>query len=530
MRPRAGDPLRSSSGPGHRAGPTFFADPSFAGGHPPACTVLAVALRRARADGEADIVDCGSDTQIGLTVNGQSAGILLVLVFGAGTDYALLLVARYREELGRHDDAHEAARRALSRAAPAIAASAGTVVAALLVLLLARVNSTSGLGPIGALGVVLALVSALTLLPALLAATGRRTFWPLIPRVQGEGEDDAMRRGLWRRLGARLARRPRAVWTGGALILAILCTGVTSLDVGLPQDEQFRDRTEAVRGQDLIARAFPAGALAPATIVVGPGDAVEPVRSLPRDRPGIASLGDEVRRGPSGAVFDAVLKPDPYSAQAFTLVEELRDALDRAGMRDTLIGGQTATERDYRAAALRDDLVLPPLVLGVVFVILAVVLRALVLPIALIVSVILSYGAAFGVGTFMFAHVFGFAGLEPSLVLLSFIFLVGLGVDYNIFLMTRAREEVARHGQREGMLRSRDRDGDHVGRDRAGGHVRDAGGAAARRVDRDRVPGLLRRAARRADRALGDPARVRHRRGPAAVVAVALAPRRAPVG
>ena len=209
-----------------------------------------------------------------------------------------------------------------------------------------------------------------------------------------------------------------------------------------------------MRGTRLLDRSFPPGVLAPATVVVPPGEPVARVRTVLGRAPGVVSVSPRVRRGPPGTVLQATLAPDPYSSQALSLVPELRQRLDRAGLGDTLVGGASAVEHDYRAAALRDDELIPPLVLGVVMLILAAVLRALALPALLVVSVILSYGAALGTGAFLFSQVFGFAGVEPSLVLLAFIFLVGLGVDYNIFLMTRAREEVARHGHREGILRA----------------------------------------------------------------------------
>jgi RND superfamily putative drug exporter len=236
------------------------------------------------------------------------------------------------------------------------------------------------------------------------------------------------------------------------VLLPIPPPPVTSLDVGLPQDEQFRNQTESVRGQELIARGFSPGLLAPATVVVPERTSVEDVRAELQDAPGVASLAEQVRRGPAGAVFEAVLEPDPYSDRAFEIVEDLRDRLDAAGFEQTLLGGPTAVEHDYRAAALRDDLVLPPIVLAVVTLILAAVLRALLLPLLLVLSAILSFGAALGTGVLVFEHVFGFPGIEPSIVLLAFIFLVGLGVDYNIFLMTRAREEVEQRGQRRGIV------------------------------------------------------------------------------
>ncbi len=388
--------------------------------------------------------------EAGVTVNGQSAGILPVLVFGAGTDYALLIVARYREELRRHEDRHEAMRLALRRAGPAIVASGLTVIAALLCLTIAEVNGTAGLGPICAMGIALAMVSMLTLLPALLVVGGRRAFWPFIPRFGREGADET--HGMWRRIGERVARRPRPIWIGSFAVLVVLALGSLQVDTGLTSGNQFRGSVDSVDGQKLVAKAFPAGANAPTNVIVRDVAKVAPVRAALRRTPGVATLGP-VELGRPGARFDVILRPDPYSPQAFKLVPHLRVAAKRAGGNSVLVGGPTAEERDLRKASARDNRVIVPLALLVVFLILTLLLRAVVAPLILIGTVIASYAAAMGVGIFMFNNVFDFPGIDPGLPLFGFIFLVALGVDYNIFLMARVREESLKWGTRQGMIR-----------------------------------------------------------------------------
>ncbi len=389
--------------------------------------------------------------QAGVTINGQTAGVLPVLVFGAGTDYALLLVARYREELRRHEDRHEAMRVALRRAGPAIVASGLTVIAALLCLTLARVNATSGLGPVAAIGIAVAMLAMLTLLPAALVIFGRRAFWPFVPRVGGEGTDAT--HGPWRRLGDRIALRPRRVWVAAALGLAVLCLGLTQLSTSLTSGNQFRNEVASVQGQKLVDASFPAGANAPTTVIV-PDAARAPavVAALRRD-PRVAGVQVVERDPQAGVRLSVTLSVPPYSQQAFGLVPALRRSAKAAGGDGVLIGGPTAEERDLRVASAHDNRVIVPIVLLVVFLILAALLRAILLPLLLMATVVLSYAAALGVGGFFFAHVFGFAGADPSLPLFAFIFLVALGVDYNIFLMTRVREETQRHGTRMGTIR-----------------------------------------------------------------------------
>ena len=394
-------------------------------------------------------------TRQGLTVNGQSAGILSVLVLGAGTDYALLLVARYREELRRHADRHEAMALALRTVGPAIFASALTVIAALLCLALAKVNGTAGLGPIGALGIAVAMIAMLTLLPALLLIFGRFLFFPFVPRYDPAALTEPT--GIWRRLGDGISKRPRKVWVGVVVLLLVLSLGVLNFDDGLTQGNSFRDDVEAVQGQKLLSESFPSGANAPTDIVIDDLLQVDPVRSAVGAVPGVVSVESQV--GKQGAqisntvLLKATLKPEPFSTEAFALIPKIREAAKAAGGPSTLVGGATAVEADLRQAAARDTKLIVPIALLVVFLILMVLLRAVVAPLLLIVTVILSFLAALGVGAVVFDVIFGFPGSNPSLPLFAFVFLVALGIDYNIFLMARVREETRVHGTREGMVR-----------------------------------------------------------------------------
>jgi len=389
-------------------------------------------------------------TEIGVTVNGQSAGILPVLVFGAGTDYALLLVARYREELRRHEDKHAAMREAMRRAGPAIVASGLTVIAALLCLMLADVQGTAGLGPIGATGIAVAMLSMLTVLPALLVIGGRWSFWPFIPHVGDEAADET--HGAWRRIGERIGRGPRRVWIGTVAVLLLMTLGWLNIDTGLTQGNSFRGDVESVRGQDLLAASFPAGASGPTDVIVPDPSKAAAVASALSGVEGVEDVR-EVGRGEPGVILQATLTAEPYSTEAFDLVPDLRQAAQGAGGSDVLVGGPTAIETDLREAAAHDSKLIPPIALAVVLLILVVLLRALVAPLVLIGTVILSFGAALGLGFVIFDVIFGFPGSDPSLPLFAFIFLVALGVDYNIFLMARVREETLRRGPREGTLR-----------------------------------------------------------------------------
>ena len=389
--------------------------------------------------------------EAGVTVTGQSGGILPVLVFGAGTDYGLLLVSRYREELRSHQDKHDAVRIAMRRAGPAIVASGLTVMAALLTLSIAEVTSTAGLGPIGALGVGLAMVSMLTILPALLAITGRKAFWPFIPRYGSEGTDET--HGLWSRIAAWVGRGPRRVWIGTTVLLLVLCVGLTQLNSDLTSGNGFRNDVDSAEGQNLIEESFPAGANAPTDIVVTDTAKLDAVRAAVAEAPGVAEVSLEEEQGPTGTKLEVTLDQDPYSTEGFDLVPGIREAAHGAGDDDVLVGGPTAAEYDLRQSAARDNRLVVPIALVLVLLILMALLRAVVAPLILIGTVILSYGAALGIATFFFENVFDFPGLDPTLPLFAFIFLVALGIDYNIFLMTRVREETITHGTWEGMLR-----------------------------------------------------------------------------
>jgi putative drug exporter of the RND superfamily len=389
-------------------------------------------------------------TELGVTVTGQTSAILTVLVFGAGTDYALLIVARYREELRRQEDRHDAVATAMRTAGPAIVASAATVMLGLLCLGLAEVKGTSGLALIGAMGIGLAMVVMCTLLPALLAIFGRRAFWPFIPHYGDEGADAT--HGFWRKVAERVGWRPRRIWIGSSVALAVMALGLVTYNNGLTTGNGFRDEESSTRGQDLVAQAFPAGADVPNTVLVPNPQQANEVRAALRRQPEVAALGP-VETGPPGARFDLVLRSEPYSTEAFDQIPDLREVAEGAGGEDVLIGGPTAEEHDVRQSAKRDTYVIVPIVLLVVLIVLAILLRAVILPLILIATVVLSFLAALGVGAFFFEYVFDFPGADPSLPLWTFVFLVALGIDYNIFLMARVREEALRHGTRHGMLR-----------------------------------------------------------------------------
>jgi RND superfamily putative drug exporter len=391
----------------------------------------------------------------GVVINGQTGGILLVLVFGAGTNYALLLTARYREELHEYEDKHDAMRVAVRQAGPAILASSGTVVAALLCLSLASVNSTAGLGPVGAMGVAIAALAMLTVLPALLLIGGRRAFWPFVPRFEGEGSvaaSTAWRTGSWGRLGAWVERRHRPVWIVTALALGALALGTLSLDTSLTTGNAFRGDVEAVEGQKLLERSFPAGASAPTTVIVTNTGRLDDVLAAAEAAPEVEIVGP-VQSGPPGARFDVTLTEDPFSQAGFAQIEPLREQLRAAGGDAVLVGGATAEEADLRAAVRSDTLLLVPLVLAVVFAILVLLLRALVGPLVLMATVVLSFFAALGLSLAVFELFFDFPGEDPSYPLFAFIFLVALGIDYNIFLMARVREEALALPTKEALLK-----------------------------------------------------------------------------
>ena len=387
-------------------------------------------------------------THSGLVVNAQSAGILTVLVFGAGTDYALLLVARYREELRRHEDRHEAMAFALHRSGPAIFASGATVIAGMLCLLAGSLNSTKGLGPVAAVGIGVGLLVMLTLLPALLVVVGRWVFWPTRPSF---GSQDHTEGSLWARVGRRIARAPRRTWVVTSVLLAIASVGMVQLNAtGLSNADTFFGKPDSIVGEEVVARHFPGGAGNPVVVVSRPDKAAD-VRSAMQGVEGIAAVGEPVTQGGS-AFIEGTLEDAADSDAAAATVERVRDAVHAVPGADALAGGNTAVRSDTLAASDRENRVIIPLILLVVFLILALLLRAVVAPLILIATVVLSFGAALGLSALLFRHVFGFAGADPSLPLFVFVFLVALGIDYNIFLMTRVHEEAKQHGTRRGAL------------------------------------------------------------------------------
>jgi RND superfamily putative drug exporter len=385
----------------------------------------------------------------GLVVNAQSAGILTVLIFGAGTDYALLLIARYREELRHHHDRHEAMAVALHRSGPAIFASAGTVIAGMLCLLVAETNSTKGLGPVLAIGIVIGVLAMLTLLPALLVICGRWVFWPTRP-VEGSAEPTAT--GFWARVGLRISRHPRQVWVGTALVLAVAAIGISVLNAnGLPTKDQFTKTVDSVVGERVIEQhGFPGGAGQPVSVLSNTGQAAQ-VAAVVKADPGIASVSPAVVKS-GEADIEATLKDAPDSQPAYNTIDRLRTSVHKIPSADALVGGGTAVNLDVQRAADHDRNVIIPLILLVVFVILMLLLRAVVAPLILVGTVVLSFAAALGISALLFRYVFDFSGADNSLPLFVFVFLVALGIDYNIFLMTRVREEAQKYGMRRGAL------------------------------------------------------------------------------
>ncbi|GIM90628.1 MMPL family transporter [Paractinoplanes toevensis] len=383
---------------------------------------------------------------VGERTDASVSGIVSVLVFGAGTDYALLLISRYREELRRTESRQEAMTRAWRGAAPAITASAGTVVLALLTLLAAVLTSNRTLGVAAAVGVVVALLFGLFVLPAAVVALPRGVFWPKVPAV---GSADPTETGWWSRVAHGVGKRPGAVLAVALGVLVIFSAGLLKLDVGLSQTEQFRTKVESIVAQEALARHFPAGAAQPAQVIVDSGQADRTEAAL-RQVDGVAAVLP-AERSTDGqlAQIGVQLTDDSGTTAADRTIRNLRAALP-----DALVGGAPAADFDKREANLRDDRVVVPLVLAVVLLVLLVLLRSLIAPILLLVTVVISYAASLGAATVLLTTGFDMPALDSSVPLLSFLFLVALGVDYNIFLVTRARDEaIARGGTRAGMLR-----------------------------------------------------------------------------
>ncbi|WP_034713195.1 MMPL family transporter [Intrasporangium chromatireducens] len=382
----------------------------------------------------------------GVVWDESTIGILSVLVFGAGTDYALLLISRYRDELRRHEDRREAMALALRRTAEAVLSSATTVVVAVLTLLLSAFPGTRGLGLASAVGVATAAGFVLIVLPAALVVFGRWVFWPKVPHVGEASLADA--RTPWRRIGEAVAARPMRVIAATLVGLGIAAALGTGISTGLSTAEQFLDKPEAISAAERLAQSFPAGSADPAVVVTtaeaqGVLDRVSGSTGVTSAR--VTAQGNGVTQ------IDAVLAGAPGSDEVRSSVSALRDHL--SGLPDTHVGGTEAAALDTASASRHDRSVILPLILGLVLVALVLLLRSLVAPVVLVATVLLTYVASLGLSWLVFTQWLGFARLDDSAPLLSFVFLVALGVDYNIFLVTRAREEAQGHGTRSGMVR-----------------------------------------------------------------------------
>ena len=401
---------------------------------------------------KADIID----------VDGQSQGILSVLVIGAATDYALLLIARYREELHHHENRFDAMRAAYKGVWEPILASGSTVAIALMVLLFSQLTNTAGLGPIGAIGIVVSMITILTLLPALLLLFGRWIFWPRVPKNDG---DDHVLEGMWSKVGAGIGRNPRKAWviTGTVLLLFAFASTTLKAD-GIGTVDTFTGKPESVVGQKLLLKHFPGGEGDPTQVVVS-ADKIEAVTTALTGAPGVSSITPaldglpipgqpvpEVKIVDNKAILNVTLDAAPDSVEAGNDIPELR-RLAKAADSTALVGGTSAVYYDVRQANNRDNRVIIPIILLVITLILGVLLRSILSAIVLLGTVVLSYFATLGVSALVFNHVFGFAGGDNSFPLFAFIFLVALGIDYNIFLMSRVREESQKIGTRAGVIK-----------------------------------------------------------------------------
>ncbi|MFB8170590.1 MMPL family transporter [Kitasatospora purpeofusca] len=408
-----------------------------------------------------------------VTVDGQVQGLLSILVIGAATDYGLLLSARFREELHLHGDRFAAMRTAWRHSLEPIAASGATVALGLLVLLLSDLTNNRALGPVGAIGIACAVLSALTFLPAALVLAGRAAYWPARPAADGRAPVNA----VWARVAELVARRPRALWAGSLVVLAALAALAPTLDAGgVPQSELFVKAQPSAAGQRLLSAHFPGGSGNPAVIIAA-ADRAAPVTAAAAAVPGVAAVRATTAGAPGGAQsgasgaaqggasgaaplvvdgrvrLEATLTDPADSDAAIATVHRLRDAVHAVPDARALVGGYTAQQEDTRTTAAHDRRLITPVVLLCVLAVLVLLLRSLVAPLLLAATVALSYLATLGVSAVVFPHVFGFSAVDPSVPLYGYVFLVALGVDYNIFLMTRVREESLRVGTREGVLR-----------------------------------------------------------------------------
>jgi RND superfamily putative drug exporter len=397
-----------------------------------------------------------------LDLNGQSQGILSVLVLGAATDYALLLIARYREELHHHESRYEAMRISLKGVIEPILASGSTVIAGLLVLLLSDLSGNRGLGPVGAIGVAVSMITVLTFLPALLVVFGRWIFWPKIPKFD---DVDEQLSGTWAKIGNAVERNPKRIWISTALLLVIFAGFSFTLKAdGLANTEAFTKRTDSVIGLEKLGEHFPSGEGSPVEIVVKQNDvarattALLTVDNVAFVEPVVA--GQKIPGAPTPPIkivdgqvlLNATLKVAPDSVEARNTIPLIRDAV-HAIDKDILVGGGTAVQFDTDVASRHDNRVIIPIVLIIIGIILGLLLRSILAAALLLLTVVLSFMATLGVCQLVFENVFGFKGADASFPLFTFIFLVALGIDYNIFLMTRVREESLKLGTRKGVIK-----------------------------------------------------------------------------
>lgn len=402
------------------------------------------------ADGMAGILARRVADALGFVPDASVVGILSVLVFGAGTNYALLLISRYREELLTYADRREAMRVAIRGAGPAILASGSTVAVALGLLLLAEIEGRQVLGLMSAVGIVVAMIAGLLVLPSALVIFPRGIFWPLVPKVGGK---NPFEKSIWTKLGKSVSKRPVIIAGAGIAILGVLATGGIGVKTGLSATEIFIQKPEAVVGQEVLAKAFSAGSATPTQVIVD-AESVSAATEILVGVPGV----DEVREGATNdeiTQLDVILNAAPESQEALDIVRQLRVELDAlpAGTL-ALVGGQDATTLDAQDATARDQALLVPLILISVFLILIVLLRSLLTPILLLVAVVGSFFSAVGASWLVFQNIFGFPALDLTVFILAFLFLVALGVDYSIFLVTRAQEEARTLGTREGMRKA----------------------------------------------------------------------------
>ena len=398
-----------------------------------------------------------------ITLDGQSQGILSVLVLGAATDYALLLIARYREELHLHESRFAAMKVAWRGVVEPILASGTTVVIGLMVLLLSQLNNNRGLGPVGAIGIICSMITILTLLPALLVVFGRWIFWPKIPRF---GDPDEKLKGGWAKVGAATERNPRRYWVGATALLIVLAGFSTTLNAtGLSTIDSFTQRTDSVVGQEELLKHFPGGQGQPTQVVVKEAIAPAAIAKL-RSNPGVDSvetmvMGFAVPGQPlppakvvdGNMLLNVTLKYAPDSEEAIALIPGLRSDMESLD-KSILVGGSTSVSFDINQASKHDRNLIIPIVLFLIAIILGLLLRSIYAAVLLLGTVVVSFFATLGACALIFNHVFGFAGADPAFPLFAFIFLVALGIDYNIFLMTRVREESLRLGTRAGMTKA----------------------------------------------------------------------------